>query len=102
MIQRLINNILYLLFHMTEIKHHTLLIELSGQYDIYYPAFTEQTAAIIKIGEVDDAEIIYEKLGHVGPCALKYASEKRVYQKMWSLLYYYFGSKAWVLHQSLT
>lgn len=55
-----IDQLFDLFLDMAEIKHHALLIERSGKFDIDNPGFTDQTSSLVEIGNVDHGQVVYK------------------------------------------
>ncbi len=64
MVNALVNDLFDGPFDGTKIEDHALLIEFACQHNINDPAFANQPALVIKIGEVNDCQVVDKKLVH--------------------------------------
>ena len=62
MIKLLINGSFNLFFDIGEIQDHTLVVSLPLKANIHVPAFPQQTAIAVQIGEIHGSHPVYEQL----------------------------------------
>src|SRR5690554_4452644 len=54
-------------FHIAEIEHHALVVQLPAQYHVGNPAFTYQAPGRVQIGEINHGEVVDKEMIHDRP-----------------------------------